>query len=733
MTTSSGLLLVVDDEEMNRDMLSRRLEVEGYEVATAAGGSEALRLMSERHFDAVLLDVMMPVLNGYEVLAEIRRSFSSIELPVLMVTAKNQDEDIVNAFAVGANDYISKPINFPVALARLGCHIASKKLSTRLRESEMRFFLSAQGANDGLWDWNLISDTVFYSTRWKSMLGYAEDAIGDSIEEWLSRVHPEDLPHVKHSLANHQSGLIDQFESEHRMRHQDQTYRWVLTRGVAIQDSSGRQTRMAGSQTDITRGKAADPLTGLPNRVLFIDHLNGAIKASQNNPDFRFAVLFLDLDRFKVINDSLGHDAGDELLVEVARRLESCMRTSDVVSRLNERSTIARFGGDEFVILLNGLRESDNARSIADRILAALAEPYSIKGHSLSTSASIGIAFGPHGECTANDLLRDADIAMYRAKSEGKSRTCLFDEKMKAQAIERLSLEADVRSGFERGEFQVYYQPIVSLPSKHIEGFEALLRWTHPVRGEVSPMEFIPIAEETGFIVELGDWVLEQSCLQLRKWQLEHPAQATLYISVNVSCKQFTDPGLVERVANCLRKTGLHGNCLKLEITESAMMRNPDLAVKALEQLRATGVRISLDDFGTGYSSLSHLQQFPIDTIKIDRSFIQRLGASNQGHEIVKTIIALAHSFGMDVTAEGVEENDQHSKLQDITCENGQGYLYSRPVPGLMIDKLLQENQKNFVTRQPVHYNSNICSGTVDTCDVNRAVSPLFQKHGFAL
>ena len=352
MTTSKGILLVVDDDEMNRDMLSRRLELDGFSVLTAEGGAQALDLIDEHAFDAVLLDAMMPVKNGYEVLAEIREQHSALELPVLMVTARSQCEDVVSAFESGANDYITKPINFPVALARINSQVASKKLSARLRESETRYSLSAQGANDGLWDWELVQNRIHFSERWKTMLGLSPDEIGDDPEEWLHRVHPEDLTHVRQALAAHRAGKTPQFESEHRILHNDESYRWVLSRGMAIRDAMGRATRMAGSQTDITRGKAADPLTGLANRVLFMDHLNSAVHGARGEDQALHAVLFLDLDRFKVINDSLGHQAGDELLVTVARRLESCLRSSDVVGRVADRCTISRFGGDEFVLLL---------------------------------------------------------------------------------------------------------------------------------------------------------------------------------------------------------------------------------------------------------------------------------------------------------------------------------------------------------------------------------------------
>jgi len=690
MNDATGLLLVVDDEEMNRDLLGRRLELNGYRTMSVGSGRDALRLINEHKFDAVLLDAMMPTMGGYEVLAEIRKSHTPLELPVLMVTARSHSDDMVEAFDAGANDYITKPVNFPVALARINSHVGSKKMSSRLRESEMRYALSAQGANDGLWDWDLIEKRIHFSDRWKAMLGYQPDEVGDQPDEWFRRIHPDDLQHVQQALDAHQLGLTAQFESEHRMLHRDTSYRWMLARGMAVRDAQGHAARMAGSQTDITRGKAADPLTGLPNRVLFLDHLTAAMKQARTTGREHFGVLFIDLDRFKFINDSLGHLAGDELLVTVAKRLEGSLRQTDVVSRVTERCMISRFGGDEFVILLKGLKGPDDIPLVADRILSELAKPMILHGHEVSVSASIGVAVGTGADENVDELLRNADTAMYQAKLLGKSRWVLFDQSMRTQAIERLAFEADLLKGIERGEFEVYYQPIVEMKTQRITGFEALLRWRHPRRGMISPLEFIPIAEEIGFINELGTWVLEQACAQTRRWQVEFPEHSKLFVSVNLSTRQFSSLSLVEDVKNSLERVGLEGRFLKLEITESAIMADTQSAAIRLEQLRALGAAISLDDFGTGYSSLSYLQKFKIDTLKIDRSFISELGISHESDELVRTIINLAHNLGMDVTAEGIEHQVQHLQLSDMTCESGQGFHYSRPMPVMDIDTLLR-------------------------------------------
>jgi len=692
MKPEGGSLLLVDDEEFNRDMLGRRLEIEGFSVTHAENGPRALELLADRTFDLVLLDVMMPEMNGIEVLTRIRQAKSAADLPIIMVTAKTQSEDMVEAFKFGANDYITKPIDFPVALARITTQLFSRKAQAALRESEMRYALAARGSNDGLWDWDLRKDEIYYSTRWKAMLGYDEHEVGTSSDEWFGRVHHEDLAHLQGALAAHRKGDCSHLEIEYRIQHKDKSFRWMLTRGMAVRDAAGNELRIAGSQTDITRGKAADALTGLPNRVLFMDRLGRALLKGKQEPNYLYAVMFLDLDRFKVINDSLGHIVGDQLLMGIARRLEKCLRSSDCFTRIRNQHTIARFGGDEFTILLDGIKLAENATAVAQRIQKELALPFHLSGHEVFTSASIGITIGASEYERAEDLLRDADTAMYCAKAAGKARSIVFDLAMRDKAIERLQLETDLRKGLERQEFVLHYQPILSLTSNSIVGFEALLRWQHPERGLVSPADFIPITEETGLIVPLGTWVLKEACRQMSIWRSrfhENPPQA---MCVNLSCKQFSQPNLVAKIVEVLQEAGLPAECLKLEITESALMEDPKSATQILTQIRELGVRVGLDDFGTGYSSLSYLRSFPIDTIKIDRSFVSQMDQTMENAEIVETIVALAHNLAMDVVAEGVEKPEQRDRLRELTCEYGQGYYFSRPVDSKAIEVLLAAN-----------------------------------------
>src|ERR1700730_1445010 len=687
-------ILIVDDNEMNRDMLARRLERKGYEIQVAEGAQSLLERIQEEPVDLVLLDVEMPGISGLDALQTLRGCYSPIQLPIIMVTAKDQSEDIVTALNLGANDYLTKPIDFPVALARIRTQISLKKAEEALRESEERYALAARGANDGLWDWNLLDNAIYFSPRWKIMLGYQEAEIGNRPEEWLDRIHVADRERVKDEIAAHQRGLTPHFESENRVQHKDGSFRWMLTRGLAVQDASGRILRMAGSQTDITGGKVADVLTGLPNRLLFVDRLVRLIEHTKRHKEYLFAVLFLDLDGFKMINDSLGHGIGDQLLVGVANRLEKCLRVSDTVTRIENLYTLARLGGDEFTILRDQVKDSSDATLVAERIMKAIAAPFTLDGKKLFTSVSIGIALSNIGYDKPEDLLRDADTAMYRAKTLGKSRYEVFDLDMRASVIARLQLETDLRTALEREEFRNFYQPIISLDSGRITGFEALLRWQHPARGLLQPLDFIPVAEETGMIREIGWWNLQKACRQISAWNESRTAGSPLTMSVNLSVKQFLQPNLAAEIGKLLREVGLPPDILKLEITESTVMADPSAAVETLLQIKSLGVQLSIDDFGTGYSSLSYLHRFPLDTLKIDSSFTKAMGQEGDSTEIVRTILPMANSLRLNVIAEGVETAEQLPILRKLQCEYAQGYYFSKPVTADEAGALLGKNPK---------------------------------------
>ncbi len=496
MELKTQRLLVVDDDPMNLDMFARRLEQHGYAVARASGGREALDYIHSHGVDLILLDHYMPEITGLEVLRELRRGYTASELPVIMVTAVSDANTTVEALNLGANDYITKPLDFAVALARIRGQLARRDAERELRGKDRRDALAARGSNDGLWDWDLETNEIYYSARWKEMLGFAEEEIDNSPAEWFSRIHPEDSNDVQHELETAISGLSESFESEHRLQHKDRTWRWVLTRGKATRGESGQPLRLAGSVTDVTESKVGDRLTNLPNRTSFSERVAAALTRSGREPRYAFAVLLLDIDRFKVINDSLGHLVGDELLVGVARRLRDIGESFPAM--------VARLGGDEFAVLVDDVASPLDATRVADWVQRAVSKSFPLEGRDVFCSLSIGIVMGPGDAMKVEDILRDADTAMYRAKALGGARHEVFDNEMRKRAVARLQLETDLRHGLQRSDFEVHYQPKVKLENEEVIGFEALVRWNHPRRGQLQPTEFIPLSEETGLIVILA-------------------------------------------------------------------------------------------------------------------------------------------------------------------------------------------------------------------------------------
>ncbi|MCB9720947.1 MAG: EAL domain-containing protein [Candidatus Omnitrophica bacterium] len=559
-----------------------------------------------------------------------------------------------------------------------------------LRRSEQRYALSAAGANDGLWDWDLINGSIYFSSRWKAMLGYEETELRNSIEEWYRRIHPHHKERFKKAVRSHQEGSTPHLEIEYQMQHKNGSYIWVLTRGLAVSDSMGNMYRMAGSQTDITRQKIVeeqlrhdalhDRLTALPNRALFMNRLENCIERAKRNKDFLFAILFIDLDRFKVVNDSLGHLIGDELLVKVSHKLKQSIRAVD---------TVARLGGDEFIVLLDGIKDAAEASHICERILKTIAEPVMIGGQDIYITASIGITLNTELRQKPEDMLRDADTAMYRAKNEGKAHHQLFDEKMHQWAMDRLHLETDLRRAADKMEFEVYYQPIVDLHSNKVIRMEALLRWQHPERGLVYPMDFIPLAEETGLIIPIGEWVLDKVCRQSRQWQ--KGGFDGVDIAVNFSARQFEQGGLPELIQDVIAKTGVEAFTLEIEITESIAMKNIEHSIKTLTELKELGMKIAIDDFGVGYSSFGCLKYFPIDHLKIDRTFIRDIPDNKDSKAITRAMISLTHALDLHVVAEGVETAEQLAFLKDNGCDSVQGYFFAKPMPVAEATKFLED------------------------------------------
>ncbi len=682
-------VLVVDRDREVRTTLAAMLSDRAREVVLAADLTEARSFADAEPFDIVFVEDRAP--DGDPLALIDALAAANPELLSVMLSERPSAEEVVEQLRRGIHDYLFKPISDDsgrsalATIARATDQVTRRRheqaLLDRLALSEERLSLALRATSEGLWDWDLTRNYVYLSRRWKAQLGFAPDELGNSPDEWFARIHPDDLERFKTTVGGQLSADTDQFELEYRIRDRDGQLLWVRCHGVCIRDPSGRAVRMVGSQLDITRRKEMeerlvhdalhDGLTGLPNRVLLRDRLDAAIRRMQRNPERGFAVLFIDLDRFKNVNDSLGHAAGDELLIAIGQRLSDCLRQGD---------TLARIGGDEFVVLVIDLDHPGAVPQLIHRIESELQRPIEVRGHELVTSASIGVATSAVAYQNADEVLRDADIAMYRAKAAGRAGHAVFVGQMHVQAVKYLRLETDLRRALTDGECDTHYQPIVRLSDMELAGFESLARWTHPVHGPISPAEFIPIAEETGLVVKLGEWSLRESCTQMERWRHQEGGDQ-LRMAVNLSARQFGQPGLLERVTGILAETGLPPNFLEIEITEGVFIGDIDRAAEALHRLREIGVRLSLDDFGTGYSSLSYLHRLPFHTLKIDRNFVTEMEREPRVRQLVEGIVTLAVALGLEVVAEGIESAGQLAFLRELGCTYGQGYYLTPPVP----------------------------------------------------
>jgi len=565
-----------------------------------------------------------------------------------------------------------------------------KEQEKELKLSEDRYRLAIDGSNDGLWDCDLKEGRLFFSSKCRSMLGYDDEELNGEIKVWADLTHPDDIKVIRDTAARYLNREIPRFSVEYRAMTKDGYYKWILGRGKAIWDENGKPVRMAGSVTDITERKEFeerinylayyDSLTGLPNRALFIERLNESIAKTQKE-NGKGALLFLDLDNFKAVNDTLGHSYGDLLLENVGIALRKHMGKND---------TVARLGGDEFIILIPRLEEISAVEVLAGTLVNAFRIPWKLMGYEFHITASVGVTIFPdHGQ-DEQTLLKNADSAMYKAKEQGKNNYQFYTESMNAKIIERLEMENSLHNALERGEFILHYQPQVEICTGRIVGVEALLRWNHPAKGLVSPLKFIPLAEATGLIVPIGEWVLHTACKQAVSWQkMGLPPRI---VAVNLSARQFQQQNLVEIIRRVLDETGLDPQWLELEITESIAVMDLEFAVSMLHRLRDMGIRIALDDFGTGYSSLCYLKSLPINSLKIDKTFVHDMTENLNEEAIAKAVINLARSLNLMVTAEGVETKEQLVLLKEHLCSRAQGYLFSKPLPPEEVLSLLRKD-----------------------------------------
>jgi len=695
---TSALVLVVDDEELVRIFAREALEQAGFEVCEASNGSHALEQFASRRPNLIIMDVVMPMMDGFTACSKLRESVDGSHVPILIMTTLDDADSIAKAYEQGATDFIAKPMNATILSHRVRYMLRGSFTLSALARSEARLGLAQRIAKIGNWEWHPSTGRFTASSELCRLMGIRQQDFGETKEAFLQAVHKEDRDRVDRAL----NAILEE------RKPCDIDHRIVLPNGVeftinlqaeAVFDDQLKALTIVGTAQDISERKRSereihrlayyDSLTGLPNRVLFKDRVTQAL-AHARRYHTTLAVLFLDLDRFKVINDTLGHSIGDLLLKQVADRLADSIRRSDSLGRAVEKGEtheLARLGGDEFTVLLSNIREAQDAGTVARRILESLARSFLIDGHEIAVTASIGIAIFPTDGDSIDLLLKSSDIAMYHAKEQGRNNVQFYSSTMNALAAERLEMENDLRKALERHELIVYYQPQVDIKTNRVVGAEALIRWRHPSRGMLMPAVFLPVAIETGMIQKLDEEVLLMACRQNKAWQ--DAGYTPIRISVNVSNSFFHGASLTNAIAKALEETRLDPEYLELELTESITMRHVETSITMLQELRTMGVRLSIDDFGTGYSSLSHLQRFPLNMLKIDQSFARDVTRNAANASITRAIISLAHGMNLSALAEGVETDEQLALLRGQGCDEVQGHYFGRPMPGEEFMQLL--------------------------------------------
>ncbi len=696
---SNPLILIVDDDVSMRILMRASLEQAGYRVAEAENGRLAIEQFSKQKPDAILLDVMMPELDGFETCRVLRQLPDGEHTPVLMVTGLEDIQSIHKAFDAGASDFVTKPINWVLLGYRVRYLLRTNQAFLGLHSSQQQLAEAQQLAKLGTWELALESERLTGSVEFFRLCGLNPAADEVSLEQFLETVNPNDREPFRMELVE-ALGTDSSINLDYRVCLPHGEERIVHLQGQVICRQDDRLRTLNGYIQDVTNLRKAeekirylafyDGLTGLANRELFKDRLDKALAAAARKNRI-MALLFLDLDRFKRINDTLGHHVGDQLLIRIAERLNQCLRDTDSVARFGAADTawVSRLGGDEFTVLLTDLVEPKDAVVVAQRIIDAIPHPLKVEGHELYVSTSIGISVFPFDGEDAETLVKNADTAMYEAKSKGRNNFQFFKHSQQKVSSKRLELEADLRKALERDEFLLHYQPKLDIHSGQIIGAEALLRWINPRRGMVSPGEFIPMAEDLGLIIPLTEWVIETACQQNQAWQ--RAGLRPLRVAVNISGQQFSQQKVADITQRALTQSGLEAKYLEVELTESILMENKEVAREILEELKKQGLTIAIDDFGTGYSSLAYLKSFPIDILKIDRTFVRDISTDPNDAAIIRAIVALAKTLELKVVAEGIETEEQLTFLQQLDCDEYQGFFFSRPLPAAEFAELLKK------------------------------------------
>ena len=683
------LVLVVDDDPAQRLLLDATLSQAGMRVNQAKNGAEAIDSFKQSNPDIILMDIKMPVMDGLQACQQIRQLTNGKDVPIVLITGLDDHASIQQAFDADATDFITKPVNWPILTHRVRYLLKARENFYALRESQTRLSDAQRIASLGNWDWDVVNQKMEWSDQVFKVFGLDKKTFEVTKETFFNLVHPDDKQSVIQAIEKSLTQLKP-YNVDHRIILPDGSERTIHEQAEVVLSSQGQAVRLQGTVQDITQRKKAehqiqrlayyDTLTGLPNRAHFKEHAKRALGKAKTE-GHKVALIFIDLDAFKRVNDTLGHDTGDELLKGIAKNLRNHLRVTDSVSKtdLVNATCLSRLGGDEFTLLLDGFNSANEVAGVARRLLDQLGQPVYINDQEFFISGSMGIANYPEDGEDVDTLLKHADIAMYQAKKRGQNDFQFYSRQLNNHTRERLGLESKLRKALERDELVLHYQPQVSAISGEVMGLEALIRWQDPEKGLVPPGQFIPVAEESGLIKPIGEWVLQTACKQARIWQQK--GLKPIRMSVNLSSHQFHQKNFIQQVRNILDSSGLAAQYLELEMTESVIMQQLDKTITDLNRLKEIGITLSIDDFGTGYSSMSYLKRFPLDTLKIDRSFVTDIPGDVSGAAITRAIITLAKSLGLTTIAEGVEKQDQLSFLRENGCDFIQGYYFSRPLP----------------------------------------------------
>ncbi|EAU53611.1 two-component system response regulator [Mariprofundus ferrooxydans] len=676
-TDLTAHILVVDDTEKNRDLLALFLTKIGFRTSKAEGGTAALAMLDKHVFDLVLLDMIMPEIDGLSTLESIRKRYQVNELPVIMVTGMSEVKGVTRALELGANDYITKPFQKDILLSRVRMQLEMCRLYKDVKTSEERYSLAFAAANDGLWDWNIVTGKVFFSDHWYEMMGMSPDCAFDSIKQWFDRVHPDDIAALRQAVDDHLSDPLRIVKQEYRALHEDGSYRWMLCRARALFSDTGTPLRMTGAQADISASKTFDPITGLPNAAVFMDRLQRVHAHARRTGSANLALFSLSLNHKEKVTSALGSAGYEKLTSAIARRVNEVAATESCLTQLKEPAFISLLADNRFMILLEGIpQESAELLKIGTCIQRSLGQPFTIFDETVYCTTSIGIALPSKDNDAVDEVIQDAIAAESIARQAGEDITHIYNPHLHGKALDHLRLENELRHAINNGELRAFYQPLVS-SSGELAGSESLVRWQHPKHGLLAPYHFIPLAEDVGLIHSIDLWMFRESCRQYREW-IENGGSPTMFISVNISVQGLSIEW-ADQVLSAVKEFGIPPESIHLEITESIFAGDIEKIITLLEQLVDLGISFAIDDFGTGYSCFSYLRRLPASYLKIDKAFIDDVADSEKARLLVSNIIHMAHDLGMKIIAEGVETREQAEILEALGSDYFQGYYFGRP------------------------------------------------------